>query len=123
MAGEGIGELNIDKAREYVANASRVGGALEALKRHDGWQIFLALFYRVKKEYGNKKYGSDHDALVEFKGDRRAIELVEDLFAEMDGLIEDANEAANLGDIGGEEEQPRGILLIEAMEGSNRETL
>lgn len=123
MNGGGIGEFNLQDAQAYAANAGAVGGAIDALKRHNGWQIFLALFYRKKKEIQAKEYGSDMAALAEFKGDRGAVQIIEDLFSEMDGLVEDASEAQRaLGDITSEAAPPRGIMLIEAMEGSNRES-
>lgn len=119
---EAIGALDVERARDYAKNVSRVGGALESLKKHDGWNIFLALFYRMKKDFAGKEYGDDHAALVEFKGDRKAIKLVEDLFSQLEDLMGEAGDAARaLGDITGEEEVPRGIMLIEAIEDPNRE--
>ena len=122
MAGVGE-ELDIDKMKHYAANASRVGTAIEALKRHDGWQIFVALFHRRKKEIQDRSdYADDLQGLAQFKGDRKAIEIIESIFGEMDGFIEDANSAQEaLQGISTEPEKPRGIMLIEAMEESGRE--
>lgn len=123
MAGVGE-ELDIDKMKHYAANASRVGSAIEALKRHDGWQIFLGLFQRRKREIQDRSdYPDDLQGLAQFKGDRKAVDLIEGIFAEMDGFVEDANSAQEaLRGISTEPEKPRGIMLIEAMEESGRDS-
>lgn len=118
MAGES-GELDLAKIKEYANNASRVGGALEGLFKHEGWQIFLALYWRRKKDIQAK---SDYDSLDAFRGDRKALEIIDELIEEMRGFIAEAGEAqAALVGISGEEAPPRGIMLIEAMEDTNRE--
>lgn len=121
MAGEtGEFELDIDKIKDYAANASRVGGAISSLFKHDGFQIFLALYHRKKKDIMAK---DDYETLEAFKGDRKAIEIIDELFEEMKGFIEEADDAAKaLVGISGEEPAPRGIMLIEAMEESGRES-
>lgn len=125
MADIGETPIDYDKIKTYAADASRVGGAIESLKKSDGWQIFRGLLERHKKEILLKSdYADDLTGLAQFKGDRKAIDIIEDIFTEMDSFVEDAARAQEslLGISGTEEEKPRGIMLIEALEeGANRE--
>lgn len=118
--GEGV-HIDFDKIKAFAANASRVGGALESLKKHDGWQIFLALYHRKKKEIEGRRNFKD---LAEANAGGMALDILDALFDEMDGFIQDSDEAAKslVGISTDDTETPRGIMLIEAMEGSNRES-
>lgn len=117
--GEGP-HIDFDKIKEFAANASRVGGALESLRKHDGWQIFLALYHRKKKEIEGRRSFKD---LAEANAGGLALDILDALFEEMDGLIQDADAAAQqlVGISEDDTPPPRGIMLIEALEGSNRE--
>lgn len=110
------GELTADKIKEYSANSARVASAIEGLMRHDGWQIFLALYDRRKEDIRAK---ADYASLEDFKADRRAIEIVDEIIEEFKGFVADAAEAAAF--VAGlpteEEPRSRGIMLIESMEG------
>jgi hypothetical protein len=108
-----------DTHETYKAAAARLGGAIEALERHDGWQIFLGLFHRRKQEIYSR---SDYETLDEFKGDRKAIEIVQGIIEEMMTFKEDAEALTHaLSTMNQGEEVPRGIMLIEAVEGENQE--
>lgn len=118
--GEGP-HIDFEKIKDFAANASRVGGALESLKKHDGWQIFLALYFRRRKEIEGRRNFKD---LAEANAGGLALDILEDLFDEMDGFIQDADAAAKalVGISPDDSTVSRGIMLIEAMEGSNRES-
>ena len=119
MAGE-IDKLDHAKIKEYAAASSRIGSAIEALSKHDGWQIFIALYARKKNEIKERR---DYEDIVEFRADRKALDIVDALFDEMEGFVTEAGEAAErLSQISPDEGQSRGIMLIEQMEGSNRES-
>lgn len=116
--------IDPEKIKEYAANSGKIASAIEALKKHDGWQIFLALYKRKKDSILKKReYKHTPEGLIEFGSDRGALDIIDELFDEMDGFVADAEEAAEtLAGISPEPEKDRGIMLIEATEQSNRES-
>lgn len=115
-----VDELDISKIKEYAQNASRVGSAIESLRRHDGWQIFLALYKRRKETI---KETNDYADITDFRADRKALDIIDEIFTEMEGFISDADEATKqlVGISSDDTPRERGIMLIEAMEDVNRE--
>ncbi len=118
---EGWAEMTDQKKKDYAVSSSKVASAIEALNRHDGWQIFLALYDRKKNQIKEKR---DYATIEELKGDRIALDIVDELLEELLGYIKEAQDATDLlstleGEGGA---APRGIMLINEMEGNNIES-
>lgn len=116
------GEETVEQAKEYQDAVLRLGQAVESLEKNEGWEVFLALFKRKKKEIEAR---SDYDSLEMFRADRGAIEIVEGILDELKTFKEDGQATADFiaAMAEGEEQPSRGIMLIEAAEdgGHNRE--
>jgi hypothetical protein len=116
MALEGIGDLSKEQIEEYAASTEKIANAVVSLTRHDGWGIFMAL---LEREFAAIKEKSDYAKLEDFKADRAAIAIVEDIIETFKGYIEDAESAQTLlAGLAEEAPQDRGILLIEHQEGA-----
>lgn len=87
--------IDAAKAKEYANDMQKVASAVESLQKHDGWKIFLALFVTKKIEIKDRE---DYDSLEDFRADRRAIGIVEDIIGTFDGYREDATQARTLFD-------------------------
>lgn len=85
--------ITIGQARAYAEDTARVAGAVQALLKHDGWKTFIGLWTLRKFELRAK---DDYASLEDFKADRRAIKLIEDLFGELETLTEDAETARSI---------------------------
>lgn len=109
----------IEKAKDYAAAAGRIAGAVEALLKHDGWEIFMALY---KRECDAIRAREDYDTIEAFRGDREAIRIVDGIIETFKGYVEDAEAAAKaLEGLSTDEPRSRGIMLIEAAEGGSIE--
>ena len=110
-----------EKVKAYAANIASLAQAIEQLEKSDGWAVFMALFQREKQIIYEK---DNYDTLADFKGDRKAIEIVDGIIDIFKGYKQDASDAATLltGLSPDDAKQERGIMIIEAAEESNRES-
>lgn len=104
-------------SKAYQAAVEALASACENLLGSDGWQIFLALFHRRKQEIYSR---DDYETLADFKGDRKAIEIVEGIIEDMRTFKEDGEaQREYLAHLNDADPTPRGIMLIEAVDGDN----
>lgn len=89
MADKGF-KFDVARAKTFSDNAGQIANAVESLLRHSGWQVFLALFENKKREILAK---DDYANLEDFHADRRALKIVQEMFNQMPGYIEDAESA------------------------------
>ena len=110
-------EFDIDSVESYKKHIQRVGGAIEALQKSEGWQILMKLYEQRKQEIKDKE---DYATLEDFRADRRALEIVEGILVELDDFVSDAMEST-VGISDEELPKERGIMLIEGQDDTNRE--
>lgn len=109
-------KLDVDKLKPYTNDIGKIARAVESLIKTDGWQIFLAVWEKQKKEIMEKK---DYETLEAFKADRGALDLFDQICDQFTKYITDAEEAEKLltktiREADGQ--TPRGILMIDALE-------
>lgn len=120
MAEEQVPPVSEEKIKEYVENTGALAGAIVSMMKSDGWAVFMALY---KREKAAIKEREDYTTIEEFKGDRAAIGIIDGILETFEGYIEEAKEAADLLSSSTDSpKQERGIMLIESVEESNRES-
>lgn len=102
--------LSVEKAKEYAADTAKVATAVEQLFGSDGWKIFMARFERTRAEVEAK---DDYASIEDFRSDRRALKIVDDLIAELGTYIDDASRALDLfTSLTAEDQTPRSAVSL-----------
>lgn len=110
--------LTVDDAKKYAADTGAIAKAVESLLGSDGWKIFSALFIHKKREIMAR---DDYETLDAFKGDRKAIDIVEEILTDLKGYIEDAKGAQAILNKLAEEDQTSSFILSEQQGEETRE--
>ena len=84
--------IDIEKVKKILDNRVALGATVRSFIDHAGFQVLKALFYNFKEDIKNK---ASYTTIHEFRTDRRAIKLVEGLFIELEGMVNDAEQAAS----------------------------
>lgn len=116
------GRINTDQLRAYTGNVTKLASVIDSLIKSEGWQVFLALFEKEKKEIKEKE---DYSTLEQFNADRKAIKIFENILDRMNGYSTDAKEAGELLTkitTEAEGQTPnKGSLMIDVIEEQGRE--
>lgn len=115
------GKINIDRLKAYAGDVGKVARDIEALIKSDGWQIFLALLEREKRDI---KERTDYKTIEEFKAERKAIEVFDGIMEKFNEYISDASEADDLiikitQDLS--QTPNKGVLILDSLEEHGRE--
>lgn len=104
-----------EKFKTYAGNTAKLASVIESLTRSEGWQVFRAMFERKAQEIKDK---TDYGSLEDFKADRRAIQIFEDILMDFEGYIEEHEEAKEvLSKLAADEGQTPGSLVLDSVDG------
>lgn len=114
------GKINVDRLKVYAGDVAKIASAIQSVFRHDGWQIFLAVFQKEKDEIKERK---DYTTLEDFKADRKAIDIIESVIETLSGYIADATEADSLLKTLTDPSQTpsKSVLILDSLEEHGRE--
>lgn len=103
--------LAIAEVEAYVADTAKVASAVESLMRSEGWRLFTAYYDWRKNQIKERR---DYTSLEDFHGDRKALDLVDEIIATLESYIDDASRAVDLltSLVGTENQTPRSSVAL-----------
>lgn len=84
------GNIKTDEYRKLLERKASFGAKIQEFINSDGFKILKAVFYNFEQDVKNK---TTYTTLEEFKADRKALEIVQGLFGELDSLVNNAEQA------------------------------
>lgn len=88
---QGIGDIiTKEDIEKYAGGKIDLGRTVESFISHNGWKLLMAIFLSQERKIKDK---ADYKSLEEFKADRKALEIVQDMIDELNSSIDDSKEA------------------------------
>lgn len=88
---QGINDkITIDDLRKYDEGKVDIGRTVESFISHNGFELLMTIFLSEIAIIKNK---DDYKSLEDFKADRKAIKLIQDMFDEFQSYVDDSEHA------------------------------
>lgn len=85
--------IDVAKAQEFAGSSAKIASAIDSLKGHDGWKLFLLLMQYRRQEIKDRE---DYATLSDFQADRKALKIFDEILADFDGYKDQAENAQDL---------------------------
>jgi len=84
------GDINIAEYRKLLDNRVGLGATVKSLLDSQGFLILKAILHNFKNDVKEKE---SYQTIHEFRADRKALQIIDGLFGELDALVNNAEQA------------------------------
>lgn len=83
-------KINIESLKKALELRGELGEKVRSMLDSPGFKVLQAVFYNFVND---EKERDDFETLEDFRASRKAIKIIQGLFAELDNMVEDSTQA------------------------------